>query len=132
MVGQVGNSKPTIDYWSKLEKNVHLMSLFMIFRSRYIYNYNIFLIFWNLRTLIYTAFFSFLFFAEFGVHLAELTVDPQGPMAIRQLASVLLRQYVEAHWCQHAEKFRLPETVENVSSAKYTDDNKVFALSLFL
>lgn len=71
-------------------------------------------------------------FTEFGVHLAELTVDPQGPMAIRQLASVLLRQYVEAHWCQHAEKFRLPETVENVSSTKYTDDNKVLALSLFL
>lgn len=70
-------------------------------------------------------------FTEFGVHLAELTVDPQGPMAIRQLASVLLRQYVEAHWCQHAEKFRLPETVENVSSTKYTDDNKVLALSLF-
>ena len=126
MVGQVGNSKPTIDYGSKLKKNVHLKSLFMIIRSRYIYN--IFLIFWNLRT-IYTAFFLFV---EFGVHLAELTVDPQGPMAIRQLASVLLRQYVEAHWCQHAEKFRLPETVENVSSAKYTDDNKVLALSLFL
>ncbi|XP_071133365.1 importin-9-like [Mytilus edulis] len=50
---------------------------------------------------------------EFGVHLAELTVDPHGPMAIRQLASVLLKQYVEAHWCQHAEKFRSPEAIES-------------------
>jgi len=33
-------------------------------------------------------FFSFLFFplAEFGVHLAELTVDPQGALAIRQVS----------------------------------------------
>ncbi|XP_069141482.1 importin-9-like isoform X2 [Argopecten irradians] len=50
---------------------------------------------------------------EFGVHLAQLTVDPQGPLAIRQLASVLLKQYVEAHWSQHSEKFRTPETPEN-------------------
>ncbi|XP_060587837.1 importin-9-like [Ruditapes philippinarum] len=47
---------------------------------------------------------------EFGVHLAELTVDPNGPLAIRQLASVLLKQYVEVHWCIHSEKFRAPET----------------------
>lgn len=50
------------------------------------------------------------------MHLAELTVDPQGPMSIRQLASVLLRQYVDAHWSHNAEKFRTPETVESVSS----------------
>ena len=55
------------------------------------------------------------FFSEFGVHLAELTIDPAGPLAIRQLASVLLKQYVEAHWSQHSEKFRAPETTENVS-----------------
>ncbi|XP_030893580.1 importin-9 [Leptonychotes weddellii] len=50
--------------------------------------------------------------AEFGVHLAELTVDPQGALAIRQLASVILKQYVETHWCAQSEKFRPPETTE--------------------
>ncbi|KAJ7426649.1 hypothetical protein WISP_13813 [Willisornis vidua] len=49
---------------------------------------------------------------EFGVHLAELTVDPQGALAIRQLASVILKQYVETHWCSQSEKFRPPETTE--------------------
>lgn len=53
--------------------------------------------------------------SEFGVHLAELTVDPNGPLAIRQLASVLLKQYVEVHWCIHSEKFRAPETPTVVS-----------------
>ncbi|ELW47676.1 Importin-9 [Tupaia chinensis] len=49
---------------------------------------------------------------KFGVHLAELTVDPQGALAIRQLASVILKQYVETHWCAQSEKFRPPETTE--------------------
>ena len=56
--------------------------------------------------------------SEFGVHLAELTIDPNGPLAIRQLASVLLKQYVEAHWSHHSEKFRAPETTENVCTVK--------------
>jgi len=47
---------------------------------------------------------------EFGVHLAELTVDTNMAFAVRQLSSVLLRQYVEAHWSQHSEKYRAPET----------------------
>ncbi|MEQ2232068.1 Importin 9 [Ilyodon furcidens] len=51
---------------------------------------------------------------EFGVHLAELTVDPQGALAIRQLASVILKQYVETHWCAHSEKFRPPETTDQI------------------
>ena len=55
-----------------------------------------------------------LLLAEFGVHLAEFTVDPQGALAIRQLASVLLKQYVEAHWSVHSEKFRAPEPSEAV------------------
>ncbi|KAK2163574.1 hypothetical protein LSH36_77g04009 [Paralvinella palmiformis] len=54
---------------------------------------------------------------EFGVHLAEFTVDPAGSLAIRQLASVLLKQYVETHWSQHSEKFRQPETSEAAKSA---------------
>uniref|UniRef100_A0A667XWF2 Importin 9 n=2 Tax=Myripristis murdjan TaxID=586833 RepID=A0A667XWF2_9TELE len=54
---------------------------------------------------------------EFGVHLAELTVDPQGALAIRQLASVILKQYVETHWCSQSEKFRPPETTERAKAA---------------
>lgn len=55
------------------------------------------------------------FIAEFGSHLAEFTVDPQVALAVRQLASVLLKQYVEAHWSQHSDKFRAPETSEAAS-----------------
>ncbi|OCT94502.1 hypothetical protein XELAEV_18012175mg [Xenopus laevis] len=54
---------------------------------------------------------------EFGVHLAELTVDPRGALAIRQLASVILKQYVENHWYSLSEKFRLPETTERAKTA---------------
>ncbi|KAJ7331861.1 hypothetical protein JRQ81_014041 [Phrynocephalus forsythii] len=54
---------------------------------------------------------------EFGVHLAELTVDPQGALAIRQLASVILKQYVETHWCSQSDKFRPPETTERAKAA---------------
>lgn len=32
------------------------------------------------------TFFFFFSLAEFGVHLAELTVDPQGALAIRQVS----------------------------------------------
>lgn len=46
---------------------------------------------------------------EFGIHLTEFVVDPNGQLAIRQLASVILKQYVETHWCSLAEKFRPPE-----------------------
>ncbi|RXN38018.1 importin-9 isoform X1 [Labeo rohita] len=54
---------------------------------------------------------------EFGVHLAELTVDPHGALAIRQLASVILKQYVETHWCAQSEKYRPPETTEWAKAA---------------
>ena len=33
-----------------------------------------------------------------------------------QLASVILKQYVEAHWTCNAEKFRPPETTDAVSA----------------
>ncbi|XP_014471469.1 PREDICTED: importin-9 [Dinoponera quadriceps] len=46
---------------------------------------------------------------EYGIHLTEFVVDPNGHLPIRQLASVLLKQYVETHWCSLAEKFRPPE-----------------------
>lgn len=40
---------------------------------------------WEIKVVIQTFFFFFLL-AEFGVHLAELTVDPQGALAIRQVS----------------------------------------------
>jgi len=46
---------------------------------------------------------------EFGIHLTEFVVDPNSHLPIRQLASILLKQYVETHWCSLADKFRPPE-----------------------
>lgn len=57
-----------------------------------------------------------MFIAEFGVFLAEITVETSGALAIRQLASVLLKQYVHSHWSEHSDKFRVPETTEAVSN----------------
>ncbi|XP_023322142.1 importin-9 [Eurytemora carolleeae] len=52
---------------------------------------------------------------EYGVYLCELTLNPQGLLPVRQLAAVLLKQYIDAHWSQDTEKFRPPEVT---SSAK--------------
>jgi len=52
---------------------------------------------------------------EFGVYLAEFTVDTSVAVEVRQLASLLLKQYVEVHWSQHSDKFREPETTERVT-----------------
>ncbi|KAL2717247.1 importin-9 [Vespula squamosa] len=46
---------------------------------------------------------------EFGIHLTEFVIDRHGHLPIRQLASILLKQYVETHWTSLAEKFRPPE-----------------------
>lgn len=54
---------------------------------------------------------------EFGVHLTELTLDPNGHLPIRQLASVLLKQYVEAHWSSQSEKFVAPQTTDEAKAA---------------
>ena len=54
--------------------------------------------------------------ADFGVHLTEFTLDPEGVLAVRQLASVLLKQYVETHWCSYSDKFRAPETTEHAKA----------------
>lgn len=35
-----------------------------------------------------------------------------------QLASVILKQYVETHWCSQSEKFRPPETTDQVSQVE--------------
>jgi hypothetical protein len=52
-------------------------------------------------------------FPDFGIHLAEFTVDSAGPLPVRQLASVLLKQYVETHWCNYSSTFQPPETTEH-------------------
>ncbi|GFT94809.1 importin-9 [Nephila pilipes] len=54
---------------------------------------------------------------EFAVHLTELMLDQNAPLAIRQLASVLLKQYVESHWSSAAEKFRPPEATAEAKAA---------------
>ena len=46
---------------------------------------------------------------DFGIYLTEFVIDPNGSLPIRQLASVLLKQYVETHWTSAADKFRPPE-----------------------
>jgi len=53
---------------------------------------------------------------EFGVYLTEFTVDTSVAVEVRQLASLLLKQYVEVHWSQHSDKFRQPETTERVTT----------------
>ena len=48
------------------------------------------------------------------MYLAEVTVDVSGPLAVRQLASVLLKQYVQCHWSQQSDKFISPEASNEV------------------
>ena len=48
--------------------------------------------------------------SEYGVHLTEITLDVNGPVALRQMSALLLKQYVDAHWSCDAEKFKEPET----------------------
>ena len=47
--------------------------------------------------------------------LAELTAAGEVGVAYRQLASVLLRQYLECHWSSQAERFSEPVPSEQVS-----------------
>jgi hypothetical protein len=42
--------------------------------------------------------------------LTELTLDPNGMLQVRQMAALLLKQYVDTHWTSLAEKFKGPET----------------------
>ena len=46
---------------------------------------------------------------EYGIFLTELTLDASGQFALRQMAGVLLKQYVDVHWSIDAEKFKPPE-----------------------
>ena len=49
-------------------------------------------------------------FTEFGVALTELTLEQDGVLQIRQMAALLLKQYVDTHWTSLSEKFKGPET----------------------
>lgn len=46
--------------------------------------------------------------------LAELTVSQEVGVAYRQLACVLLRQYLDTHWSSVADKFTEPVPEERV------------------
>lgn len=52
--------------------------------------------------------------AEYGVHLAEITLDAALDWPIRQLAAVLLKQFIESHWSVNREKFEEPEIASDV------------------
>jgi len=47
---------------------------------------------------------------EYGVALTELTLSHDGVLQIRQMAALLLKQYVDTHWSASSEKFKSPET----------------------
>ncbi|XP_066997331.2 importin-9 [Anabrus simplex] len=51
---------------------------------------------------------------DFGVLLAEFTVDSCIDMSVRQLASVILKQYVDTHWSSRSKLFHPPEASERV------------------
>ena len=48
------------------------------------------------------------YLSEYGVVLAELMASAEVGVAYRQLASVLLRQYLDCHWSSLADKFSEP------------------------
>ena len=47
---------------------------------------------------------------EFGVCLTEVVLDTGGGLGLRQLAAVMLKQYIDVHWSVDSDKFRPPET----------------------
>lgn len=54
---------------------------------------------------------------EYGVILTEVTIELNCQQEIRQLASVLLKQYVDSHWSSLSEeKFKPPEATEQVKA----------------
>ncbi len=48
-------------------------------------------------------------FAEYGVLLTELTLQPDGSPPLRQMAALLLKKYVDTHWSSDSDKFQAPE-----------------------
>ncbi|XP_046853587.1 importin-9-like [Xenia sp. Carnegie-2017] len=54
---------------------------------------------------------------DYGIHLAQLSVDENSALPIRQLASVILKQYVQSHWMPISEKFTPPVTPSKAKAA---------------
>ena len=54
---------------------------------------------------------------EFGVCLCELVLEDSQQLAVRQLAAVMLKQYIDVHWSSESEKFRPPETAVSAKVA---------------
>jgi importin-9 len=53
---------------------------------------------------LHSSFYIILFLhTGYGVYLAEIVVTQSAELPVRQLASVMLKQYVEEHWCQDAD-----------------------------
>ena len=57
--------------------------------------------------------------ADYGVALAELTASAGLAMCYRQLASVLLRQYVESHWSNLSDRFCEPVPGQEVRTSPH-------------
>lgn len=55
---------------------------------------------------------------DFSRHLSDITVDTTSSIdpSLRQLASVMLRQYVDTHWSPSGEKFLPPEPSEETKA----------------
>ena len=58
-----------------------------------------------------------IFFIGFGINLTEAILDTRHTLPIRQLATVLIKQYIDSHWWKLAEEsFRPPETLPEVKA----------------
>ena len=56
-------------------------------------------------------------FSEYGIHLTEITLEVDGHLPLRQMAALLLKQYVDAHWSSEAEKFKEPEATPKAKAS---------------
>src|SRR5437868_5419846 len=46
---------------------------------------------------------------DYGVNLTEITLDSSVTWPLRQLSSVLLKQFITHHWSKTCDKFQQPE-----------------------
>ncbi|KAK2705088.1 hypothetical protein QYM36_017210, partial [Artemia franciscana] len=49
---------------------------------------------------------------SYGVHLAEISIDPLVHLPLRQLSSIVLREYTNKHWSSFCDNFTSPEPSE--------------------
>jgi hypothetical protein len=52
---------------------------------------------------------------DYGVVLAEITLTSDGPVAYRQLASLVLKQYVKSHWIDEDNADSMPNEETKVT-----------------